>query len=204
MCAKHQDPAFLLLFTCSSPSYACQEPWELVRSLCPDPKLKFVSPIHTESSRYTWEQATTNILNPRLIQRKNIDTGTYEKGSTLSLVLIARGSPNSINNSLIKGSNLTTLEEKLKEVYNTVKWNPFPVDFWFSHEVKLVDRKFATALVNSTIVCDYLETVVHQAGLMYKERAYLHWYERYGCEEDTFKEAFDVTQTIIDSYVSLK
>ena len=190
--------------TYSSPSYACQEPWELVRSLCPDPKLKFITPVHTESSRYTWEQATTNLLNPRLIQRKNTDTGEYKKGSTLSLVLIARGSSNSINNSLIKGSNLTTLEEKLKEVYNTVKWNPFPVDFWFSHEAQLIDRKFATALVNGSIACDYLESVVHEAGLMYKERAYLHWYKRYGCEEDTFREAFDVTRTIIDNYVSLQ
>ena len=44
---------------------------------------------------------------------------------------------------------------------------------------------------------------MHQARLMYEERAYLHWYEKYGCEEDTFKEAFDVMQTIIDDYASL-
>lgn len=126
------------------------------------------------------------------------------KTSTLSLVFIARGSPNSISNSLVKGSNLTTLEQKLKDVYNTVRWNPFPVDFWFSHEVQLVDRKFATLLMNGSIVCDYLESVMQQASVMYEERAYLHWYEKFGCEEDTFKEAFYVTQTIIDNYNLLK
>ena len=104
----------------------------------------------------------------------------------------------------MKGNNLTTLESKLKDVYKTVGWNPFPVDFWFSHEVQLVDRKFATVLANGSIVCDYFESVVEQASAMYKERAYLHWYSKYGCEEDTFKEAFDVTQTIIDDYTSLK
>ena len=104
----------------------------------------------------------------------------------------------------MKGTNLTSLEGKLKDVYGTVKWNPFPVDFWLSHEVQLVDRKFATVLVNGSIVCDYLEAVVRQANVMYKERAYLHWYERYGCEDDAFKEVFDATQTIVDNYTSLK
>ena len=150
--SKSLSCPFHYICSCSSPSYACQEPWELVRSLCPDPKLKFITPIHTESSCYTWEQATTNLLNPRVVRRKDIESGEYKKGSTLSLVLIARGSPNSINNSLIKGSSLTTLEEKIKDVYNTVKWNPFPVDFWFSHEVQFVDRKFATALMNGSVV----------------------------------------------------
>ena len=104
----------------------------------------------------------------------------------------------------MKGTNLTTLEEKMKSVYNTVRWNPFPVDFWLSHEVQLVDRKFATALMNGSLVCDHLESVVEQAGAMYKERAYLHWYEKFGCGQDTFEEAFDVTQTIIENYTSLK
>lgn len=161
-------------------------------------------PFHKESSRYSWDQATTYLLNPSLARRKLTQSGEYVKTSTLSLVFIARGSPNSISNSLMKGSNLKSLEWKLKDVYNTVSWNPFPVDFWFSHEVQLVDRKFATLLVNGSIVCDYLESVVQQASTMYEERAYLHWYEKFGCEEDTFKEAFDVTQAVIDNYDALK
>lgn len=195
----------MIVYTCSSLNLACQEPWELVRSLCPDPRLKFVIPVHTESSRYTWEQATTNLLNPKVVRRKISQTAESTKASTLSLVFIARGSHNSITNSLVKGSNLSTLEEKLKDIYNTVEWNPFPVDFWLSHEAQLLDRKFATVLMNGSFVCDYLESVLQQASKMYEERAYLHWYEKYGCEEDTFKEAFDTTRTIIDNYhTSLK
>ena len=104
----------------------------------------------------------------------------------------------------MKGSSLSSLEQKLKDVYNTVKWNPFPIDFWFSHEVQLVDRKFATVLMNGSKVCDYLESIVEQANLMYAERAYVHWYEKFGCEEDMFREAFDAAQTVIDNYNSLK
>ena len=94
----------------------------------------------------------------------------------------------------------SALESKLKKAYNTVTWNPFPVDYWMSHEPSMGQLKMATVLANSSTVLNYVETVQEKASLMYREKAYLHWYERYGCEKETFKEAFEAVELITDNY----
>lgn len=88
--------------------------------------------------------------------------------------------------------------------YNTVAWNPFPVDFWFSHEPQLKERKLASVLANSSVIADYIESVYRRAMVMYQEGAYLHWYEKYGCEKELFEESFTTVENIIDNYVKLK
>ena len=35
---------------------------------------------------------------------------------------------------------------------------------------------------------------------MYRERAYLHWFERYGCEQGTFEEAFETVEGVVENY----
>lgn len=35
---------------------------------------------------------------------------------------------------------------------------------------------------------------------MFASRAYLHWYERYGTDDEQFKNAFDVIDQVVDSY----
>lgn len=74
---------------------------------------------------------------------------------------------------------------------------------WSSYEPQLRERKVVSVLANSAVVGSYVESVVEKAQQMYQERAYLHWFEKYGCERDTFKEAFQVVQGIVDSYRSL-
>lgn len=60
--------------------------------------------------------------------------------------------------------------------------------------------KMATILANSSVVLDYVGGVQEQAGEMFRAGAYLHWYERYGCERQTFEQAFESVQGIIDTY----
>lgn len=95
---------------------------------------------------------------------------------------------------------LSPLEAKLKRAYKTVEWNPFPVDYWLSHEPSMGQTKVATVLANSSVVLGYVGAVWEQAGAMFKAGAYLHWYERYGCERQTFEQAFESVQRIIDTY----
>lgn len=57
-----------------------------------------------------------------------------------------------------------------------------------------------SVLANSAVVGSYVESVVERAQQMYRERAYLHWFEKYGCERGTFEEAFELVQGIVDSY----
>ena len=179
------------------PKLAFQEPWELIRSLCPDPRLKFITSNHVHLSRSssTWSQATSCILqhSTNTLWRKAADS----KAQTSSLVVITRGSPSNMELFL---QGITPLETKLKKVYNCVKWNPFPVDHWMSHEPALGQTKLVSVLANSSVILDYVGTVHEKASVMFKEKAYLHWYERYGCEKRIFEHAFDSVQGIIDNY----
>ena len=92
------------------------------------------------------------------------------------------------------------MESKLKNAYGTVEWNPFPVDCWKSHEKGFGHLKMATVVANSSVVLDYLAGVRERSKVMWEAGAYLHWYERYGCEKDTFVGAFATMDDIINTY----
>ena len=36
--------------------------------------------------------------------------------------------------------------------------------------------------------------------MMYKERAYLHWYEKYCCTREVFEEGFETVHSICSNY----
>ena len=84
-----------------------------------------------------------------------------------------------------------------------VDWNPFPVDFWFSQEPALQETKCMSLLSNTSLVTPYLETVQEKSSKMLQSKAYLHWYQKYGVERETFESALDSLQTTIDSYSNL-
>ena len=171
------------------------EPWELVRSLCPVPALKFVTSVHTQTAKpgNSWDQTIATLT--RSPRRREASLG---RATSTALLLVSRASPVKMDTLM---ANVNTLERKLRHSYGTVEWNPFPVDFWFSYEPHLTE-KYATVLCNSSIVCNYIETVIQKAHAMYREKAYVHWYEKYGCEQDTFREAFEGLQTVLENYSS--
>ncbi len=180
---------------------ACTDLGELIRSLCADPAFKFIAPMHVEYTNptHTWDQAVQQLSHPPLL-RISTSSSTERKPSALSILLISRSEPSGID-QLVRGVN--ALERKLKLAYNTVSWNPFPVDFWFSSEHRLKTSKRATLLANTSVVADYFETALQRAKLMFREKAYLHWYTKYGCEESTFEEAFEVVRGTTDRYTTL-
>ena len=58
-------------------------------------------------------------------------------------------------------------------------------------------------LANSDTVADYLKSLVARARLMHREKAYLHWFEMYGCEQGMFEEAFESLDSIVANYSRL-
>ena len=150
---------------------------------------------------HTWDQILTHITYPPLMQSHKDPTfqSSREKPSSVSLLFIARSSPTSIDQLL---HSVHKVERQLKHTFNTVRWNPFPIDFWFSHEHRLRSKR-ATVLANSSIVAGYLETALQRASVMYREKAYLHWYEKYSCGCEVFEEAFEDMKRTIDSYSAL-
>ena len=187
-----------------SPDLSFQEGWEMIRSLCPDPATKFLTSTHTTSTRpsHTWHQTMSSLLQhgSSNLWKKGPQERATGKARTYSLACILRGSSSGLEPF---ASELGPLEAKLKKAYNTVSWNPFPVDYWLSYEPSMGHTKLATVLANSSVVLDYLETVYGRARAMFDEGAYLHWYERFGCERDTFEQAFENVHGILDNYRSI-
>jgi hypothetical protein len=56
--------------------------------------------------------------------------------------------------------------------------------------------------LNRTRIASCLDQVLSRAQNLFNARAFLHWYLKHGCEEDDFREAFEVTRTVIDDYSS--
>lgn len=100
-------------------------------------------------------------------------------------------------------STAKEMERRIKLACNTVEWNPFPVDFWFSQEPALQEAKHMSLLSNTSSVTPYLNCVLEKSEKMLQAKAYLHWYQRYGIETETLESAFDNLRTIIDSYNNL-
>lgn len=171
----------------------------MIRSLCPDPASKLLTANHVHSTRpsHTWHQTTALLLQQGSSNLRRRASEASGKAKTASLACIIRGAPSSVEHFV---PELGQLEAKLSKSYNTVSWNPFPVDYWASYEPAMGHNKLATVLANSSVVLDYVESTLDRASTMFREGAYLHWYERYGCERETFRQAFESVQGVIDTY----
>jgi hypothetical protein len=171
----------------------------MIRSLCPDPTTKFLTNTHTYSATpsHTWHQITTHLLQHGSSNLWKWTEADKTKARTSALACIIRGSPPSVERYV---PDLGQLETKLRKAYNTVSWNPFPVDYWVSYEPKMGHTKMGTVWANSSVVLDYVGAVYNRAGAMFSEGAYLHWYQRFGCEKDTFKQALECMQGVMDTY----
>ncbi|XP_064646130.1 tubulin delta chain-like [Lineus longissimus] len=169
------------------------EPWELVRSVCPMPSMKFIYTNQVSRNKCSWDNLTTALLNSHNRYNKN-----GEPYRTLSNLVIVRGDR---NNTFPSYTN--KMEEKIKLAYNTVKWNPFPVDFWRGSHNTLGAMKDSTSLTlasNNSNIVEYLEDILEKSRAKYDARAYLHWYWKHGCTGDDFEDAFTTLQTIVDDY----
>ena len=62
------------------------------------------------------------------------------------------------------------------------------------------NAKLATVLANSSTALDYIGPAYERAEAMFGAGAYLHWYERYGCERGDFEQAFASVRDIIRTY----
>ncbi|KAH1178010.1 hypothetical protein KIL84_011712 [Mauremys mutica] len=60
-----------------------------------------------------------------------------------------------------------------------------------------------TVCANHSSSAELLQQVVARAEAMYKTNAYLHWYWRYGCEEEDFQQAFETLCSVADDYSRL-
>lgn len=85
------------------------------------------------------------------------------------------------------------------------RWNPFPFDLVRDRRRSPVapTGRSVTASLNRTALASYLDRVHRKARAMFDAGAYMHWYEKYGCERGDMLEAFEIVQGVVDSYAAL-
>lgn len=159
--------------------------------------MKFLTPLHSWGHKVStsWDQLVHNISHNGVLT-KRFKYNELVLPETNSLLLTARSNSKSITQL---EQCLKSMETKL--VSNPVSWNPFPIDARLSHEPLLMDRKYLSICANSSSVVNYLNDVCDKARLMYTAGAYLHWYYRYTCSKDYFKEAFELMEQTMQCYM---
>lgn len=168
------------------------EPWEMLQSLCPMPSHKFLHVNSVSRKNVLWENMTSSLVRS-LNRRNHTDGSTF---SSLANLVVARGDQEQQFPAV-----MNRIENQLKSAYQTVKWNPFPVDFWVSSkETGQPTAKSLTVGSNYSNIIPQLEAMLQSSRTKLEARAYLHWYEKYGCTREDFLEAFDNIQTVVDAY----
>ncbi|XP_062978635.1 tubulin delta chain-like [Elgaria multicarinata webbii] len=187
----------LKIFTTRSGISLGTEPWELLRSVCPMPTLKF---LHTAqaSSRGTvfWDSLASSVVQPL---PRECPAGSPHRST--ALLAVAR-SPQE-DAFLLNHSSVLT---KLKRAYRCVPWNPFSAKYWTdaaSLATPGLHDHTLTVCANHSSSADFLQRVEQRARAMYKSNAFLHWYWRHGCEEGDFGHAFEALRSVVEVYSRL-
>ncbi|VDI58631.1 Hypothetical predicted protein [Mytilus galloprovincialis] len=177
----------------SGPSIG-MEPWEMIRSVCPLPANKFVQVHHIAKSKLSWAGLQKQMSQG--IRRHDSKGNVF---GSIGNVVIARGdSTETFYPQMTQG-----LEKKFRKSFNTVSWNPFPIDIWTAKTNSIGPKDSSiTVASNSESIVEYLETVYERSRVKFAAKAYLHWYNKYGVTNEDFEEAFDVVEDIIQNYKS--
>lgn len=148
----------------------------------------------------------TFIDSPKDEEKKVFDGGDTKnkKGSfssTIGMHCLLKSSD--IDISLQKSETTTRLlEKRVNAVFNPLKWNPDCVNYEYIKEKSkaVIDTKSMLVMANRVHIYQILKDLAEVSESKFKARAYLHWYYKYGLEEEDFKEAFETVRVIMDNY----
>ena len=160
----------------------------MTTTLAPSAQYKLASTTHAIIDTLSWQQGLA----------KAIPTFLPSSTKMLHMLQIARGNAHDIKCLM---QDVCIIDRRLQQLYRPVAWNPLPIEHWYGLEP--TTTKLLSLLINSNTVTNMLCNVSKQSKMMYETKAYVHWYQKYGCEHDQFVSAFDTLSTIIDSYNSV-
>ncbi|XP_063306923.1 tubulin delta chain-like [Pelobates fuscus] len=170
------------------------EPWEIIRTLCPMSTMKFLqtAQVNRRGTAF-WDRVTSSLT--QTIPRVSPEGHMHH---SLSVLAAVRSSQD--NSFLIKQDSVLN---KLKQAYRCVPWNPRPMNCWIDTE-NILDPSChshsLTVCANHSSAADLISRVRQRAQAMYSARAYLHWYRRYGCEDEDFESAFCTLDGVVEEY----
>lgn len=204
--------------------YRSFEAFDLVSSVCPMPSNKFME-IWTSSGLPYWKglsklEAKTvswgklvEIMSAA-VPRFQLDPSTHtnpnsrlpgnsaaeiaHRSKTLACQVICRGDD---DGQLAEPGYLNrTVSKLVSQNFPPCEWNPYPYDYRITPEKCLQGGRSVTVASNRPRIANHLQTVLEKAKNMYNSRAYMHWFEKYGCDDERFEASFEIVQSVIDSY----
>lgn len=142
-------------------------------------------------------------------------------GRTLAYTCYARGdAPSSSSSSSADPLmfHFDALTSRLSKLFPPVSWNPHPLDLVTTPLPRMAWRapgqqsgvsaaggeasRSLSVCVNRARTALSLAPAVRRARLLLHQRAYVHWYTRYGIEIDEMHDAVDSIESIMQDYAS--
>ncbi|KAI8914454.1 Tubulin/FtsZ family, GTPase domain-containing protein [Gorgonomyces haynaldii] len=160
------------------------DPWDFVLDLTPCPALKYCQLTSVvDKSLSSWSDLTHDLMRQLNLQKRTCFTSK----------LIVRGvqSPEFWDLDLKK--KLSRLNPMMSKVETSYLYCLNPTS-----RTRSMDLAY-----NSTDITQLLEPVLEKSLKMYKERAYLHWYNKFSNNPDLFDNAFESLAESIDQYSTI-
>ncbi|KAG1736519.1 beta-tubulin 2 [Suillus lakei] len=166
---------------------------KLGMNLVPFPRLHFLmpsfAPFYDPKAR-TFQRLSVPELTSSLFDKKNLLVASDPRfGRYLTAACIFRGKVSSHENSVMQ------LQRKNSNLF--VEWIPDNVSVSLCSVPPVGQPQAAVALANSTCIQELFKRNLDQFALMFKRRAFLHWYTGEGMDVMEFTEAESNTQDLM-------
>ncbi|KAH7912826.1 beta-tubulin 2 [Hygrophoropsis aurantiaca] len=171
---------------------------KLAMNLIPFPRLHFLMPSFApfyDPKAQHFQKLSVPELTSSLFDKRNLLVACDPRfGRYLTAATIFRGkvSSNEVETSVYQ------LQRKNSNLF--VEWIPDNVSVSLCSVPPVGQSQAAVALANSTCMQELFKRNLHQFSLMFKRRAFLHWYTGEGMDMMEFSEAESNTQDLISEY----
>lgn len=171
---------------------------KLGMNLVPFPRLHFLmpsfAPFYDPKAR-TFQRLSVSELTSSLFDKRNLLVASDPRfGRYLTAACIFRGKVSSHEAE----TSVAQLQRKNSNLF--VEWIPDNVSVSLCSVPPVGQPQAAVALANSTCIQELFKRNLDQFALMFKRRAFLHWYTGEGMDMMEFTEAESNTQDLISEY----
>ncbi|EIM90961.1 beta-tubulin 2 [Stereum hirsutum FP-91666 SS1] len=167
-------------------------------NLIPFPRLHFLMPSYApfhDTKAQSFYRVSVPDLTSAVFDRRNLLVGCDPRyGRYLTAATIFRGKISSREAEYA----VHDLQRKNSNLF--VEWIPDNVSVTLCSVPPVGQKQSATCLANSTAIQEVFKRNLSQFSVMYKRRAFLHWYTGEGMDTMEFSEAESNTQDLIAEY----
>jgi len=171
---------------------------KLALNLVPFPRLHFLMPSYApffDPKAKAFSRTTVSDLTTALFDRRNLLVACDPRfGRYLTAATIFRGKMSA------NEAEHTLSDFQRKNSAQFVEWIPDNVSVTMCTVPPVGQQQAATCLANSTSVQELFKRTLSQFAVMYKRRAFLHWYIGEGMDAMEFSEAESNAQDLISEY----